>query len=189
MHRFASKIINRSKIMKQILVILFFAMLMFSCTSFEDEAKKQMKETMIELARNSETLKITNIKTKYVCDSLCILHFFGSGQNGLGGWNKSKFEYIYCYLVKDDGNKEYREILFNLDKEKSIFEPIELKFEKFWKSLKNGEEIEPDLIGYGVKAEMDEDFSDDKEEKYKARYIYMSVIFSGIFNGRVIDKE
>lgn len=111
---------------KTILSILLAVMTVafVSCdkaSSFERQAKKQMEETLKELAKNPETFKITDVKTKFNNDSTCVLHVKTKGQNGFGGWSISNFEYIYvksknvqdnCYELyeaitnlEDDGKK------------------------------------------------------------------------------------
>ena len=52
-----------------------------SCNSFEKKAKRQLRDTMEELAKNPETFKITNEKVVFSNDSMCTISFIGRGQN------------------------------------------------------------------------------------------------------------
>lgn len=83
-----------------------------SCEGFESKAKKQLKETMMEMAKNPDTFKIENEEVLYSNDSLCIIHFTGKSQNGFGGWDSTPFEYV---MVR--GKKEIvREMIIDLTK-------------------------------------------------------------------------
>lgn len=60
-----------------------------SCNSMERKAKRQLHETMKELAKNPDTYKISNEKIVFSNDSMCTISFTGRGQNGFGGYNSS----------------------------------------------------------------------------------------------------
>ena len=93
--------------------------------TFEDSVIEQMKMTVKELAKNPESVSFSNIETKFLNDSICVLHFTLRGQNSFGGYNASQREYIYtvnsegvCYErlrnLKEDGSI--------LDRNNNIFE-------------------------------------------------------------------
>lgn len=102
------------------LIILLATVLLFSCSSgIERKAKKHMKETMLELAKNPETFKIDNVKTIINNDSLCVLQFTTRGQNGFGGYSRSSCEYYYVRSKDRDGAIKDYEYVENLDDDKS----------------------------------------------------------------------
>jgi hypothetical protein len=104
--------------MKKIMFMLIVSFVIFvSCkTPIERKAKKQLRETMYSLAKNPDSYKIHDTEIKYHTDSLCIIHCDCSGQNGFGGYNRSKIEYIYLLTE----NCTY-EVVRDLDDNKSIF--------------------------------------------------------------------
>jgi hypothetical protein len=57
---------------------------MASCSSIQNDAEKQLRNTIQELARNPETFKILELETVYKSpsDSLIVMSFTGRGQNG-----------------------------------------------------------------------------------------------------------
>ena len=92
-------------------------LLLAACkTGIERKAEKQLKATLLELAKNPETFDISKVETKYCCDSLCILHCMTKGQNGFGGYSSSYIEYIYLI----DKGKRY-ECVTDLEDESSVF--------------------------------------------------------------------
>ena len=96
---------------------------MFGCTNgLESEAKKQMEETMKELAKDPSSIQISNVETMFSDDSICILHFKFSGKNGFGGVSSDEMEYVY--LTYHDSENEFitKETVFELDKQTSILQ-------------------------------------------------------------------
>ena len=82
--------------MKKILLLLLGSVLLTSCyTEAEGYARKQMKKSIMEIAKNPESISFSDIETVFANDSLCVLHFVLRGQNGFGGYNLTNYEYIY----------------------------------------------------------------------------------------------
>lgn len=109
------------------ILITIFAFTLYSCSNdIEKNAEIQMKKTMEELAKNPESLKISNIEVAYKSDSLCILNFIAKGQNGFGGYSSSHNEYIYM-ITKDGGA---REALYDLDDNKSVIRKAKERYDK-----------------------------------------------------------
>lgn len=95
---------------------LFLSVVLFSCKSgIEKKAEKQLRSTMLELAKNPDTFDITDMETRYCTDSLCIIQCRTKGQNGFGGYSTSIIEYIYLI----DKDKRY-ECVSDLEDENSI---------------------------------------------------------------------
>lgn len=109
----------------EILWVLLAFLSITSCNSVEREARKQMKKSLKELALNPETIKVDEVETKYVSDSVCVLYVRSHGQNALGGWANSKEEYLYCIINdKNDGIVKY-EAFINLEKKPSVLDSAE----------------------------------------------------------------
>lgn len=91
---------------------------------FEDAAKEQMEKTFKEIAKNPDTVELTNIETKYLDDSLCIIHVDFTAENDLGTEITNKTEYIYlrsngkCYEAFHDIDSEEDNVFI----EKEVFE-------------------------------------------------------------------
>ena len=66
----------------------------------------QMEQTMKELAKDPSSVQISDIKTMYANDSICILHFKFSAKNSFGAMRTSMYEYVY--LVKKKNTEEDR---------------------------------------------------------------------------------
>lgn len=127
--------------MKKILLLAVFALALVSCgNGLESKAKKQMKKTMLEMAKNPDALKISDIKTSWIDDSLCILSCKVRGQNPFGGYDMSEYQYYYLKSTIS-GKEKYYENIINIGNEyiNNRFSNIVLSaFEGF-----NGEEIIP----------------------------------------------
>ena len=101
------------------MAIMIAVVSLSSCNSLEKKAKRQLRDTMEELAKNPETFKITNEKVVFSNDSMCTISFIGRGQNGFGGYNSSKMEYTLIKLAKDDkGETTYCEALLDMETKK-----------------------------------------------------------------------
>lgn len=129
--------------MKKIFLLAIFVISFVSCSGgLESKAKKQMKKTMLEMAKNPESVKIDNIKEVISNDSLCVLRYVARGQNTFGGYTRMNCIY---YFLKDEnaGYYEYleydeegeNEILLktvsNLLDSKEYFVPIKDKYDKY----------------------------------------------------------
>lgn len=109
--------------MKKAFVVFIITLFFVSCSKgLENKAVKQMKETLNELAKNPESLKLSKKKTIYNNDSICVLQFIAKGQNGFGGYNSSHYEYILVRIRdgKDPNKITYNECLIDLDENDPI---------------------------------------------------------------------
>ena len=145
---------------------------LYGCSSgLEGEAKKQMEETMKELAKDPSSIQISNVETKFNNDSICILHFKFSGKNGFGGVSSSEIEYIYLTHTRD-GNKTKWEAVRKLDEKKSVLSQAKEDYqEKKWETVRNIR---------------NKNLSDEDK---KAWYIHLVASLDMIFNGREIDSK
>lgn len=130
--------------MKYILLLMAASLAFVSCSGgFESKAKKQMKKTMLEIAKNPESVKIDNIKEVISNDSLVVLRYVARGQNTFGGYTRMNCIYYflkdenagyYEYLEYDEEGEE-DEILLktvsNLLDSKEYFVPIKDKYDKY----------------------------------------------------------
>jgi uncharacterized protein YxeA len=112
--------------MKKILLLIIASLAFVSCSnSLESKARKQMEKTMLEMAKNPESVKIDNVKTIINNDSLCVLSFNARGQNSFGGYDRSNYEYYYV-KSKKNGKERYMEALQEIeDNKKGILESSE----------------------------------------------------------------
>lgn len=81
-----------------LMFLIIFLLGIISCSQeskIEREARKTMKESFMELAKDPSSVKFENIRTSYVNDSLCIIHFDFTAKNGFGNEGKDKMEYIF----------------------------------------------------------------------------------------------
>lgn len=106
--------------MKKILLLMAVALAFVACAdnSLESKARKQMKTTMLEMAKNPESVKIDNVKAVISNDSLCVLQFVTRGQNGFGGYSRSEMEYVFVKSKNKDGMIEYYESFKDLNEKK-----------------------------------------------------------------------
>ncbi len=143
-----------------------------SCTSsIERDAKSQMELTMKELAKDPSSVKISDVKTMFSNDSLCILHFRCSAKNGFGAMRACLYEYVYFIRNQSSNNEKRLESVINLDDkdEKSVLEQAHDNYnEKF---------LESDSI------------SSLKDEDRKAWHIRLASEMHMIFGGRVVGED
>ena len=170
--------------MKNVLIfmaIMIAVVSLSSCNSLEKKAKRQLRDTMEELAKNPETFKITNEKVVFSNDSMCTISFIGRGQNGFGGYNSSKMEYTLIKLAKDDkGETTYCEALLDMetknDRRNSIKEAIN--------------DVDKGFLYGSSKAVYDEFIKKGmSKEDAKANYLYFQAVVNSAINGREIDNN
>ena len=158
--------------MKKNIVLVMMVMALCGCTnSVERDAKKQMEVTMKELAKDPSSVKISDVKTMFSNDSLCILHFKFSAKNGFGAMRTTLYEYVYLVHNRFSDSEKRRESVIDLadKKEKSVLENAHSNYnEKF---------LETDSI------------SSLKDEDRKAWHIYMAANMHMIFGGRTVGKD
>ena len=158
--------------MRKIIVLIFMVMALCACTnSVEGDAKKQMEITMKELAKDPSSVIISDVKTMFSNDSLCILHFKFSAKNGFGAMRTSMYEYVYLVHNRFTDNEKRRESVIDLEdkNEKSVLEKAHSNYnEKF---------LETDSI------------ASLKDKDRKAWHIYMAANMHMIFGGRTVGKD
>lgn len=72
--------------MKKLFLLIIASLALVSCSnSLESKARKQMEKTMLEIAKNPESVKIDNIEVVISNDSLCVLSFVARGKTALAG--------------------------------------------------------------------------------------------------------
>ncbi len=185
------------KIFSFILITITFWMFA-SCNkanSFEREAKEQMNKTMKEFARNPDTFKIAEVETKFSDDSTCVLYFVGKGQNGFGGWDAGRFEYVYVKSKNgDDNTYNTYETIINLDdKEESVYDKAKDMYESLYMRLylkelheadteKTDEETAKQIEGVGW---------ENETKECRAGFIHSASLLTATFRGRKVngDKE
>lgn len=114
---------NVNRVLVYLLIGCGLSIFLFSCSSIEKEAKNQMRKTVLELAKNPDTYKISNVKTIYKSptDSLVVLSFMGKGQNGFGGYSSGFYEYYYHI---DVNGKIYENLVDLEDEEARTFKDL-----------------------------------------------------------------
>lgn len=175
---------DKRKVMKKILAymaIIIAVISLSSCNSLEKKAKRQLRDTMEELAKNPETFKITNEKVVFSNDSMCTISFIGRGQNGFGGYNSSKMEYTFIKLAKDDeGKTTYCEALLDMENQKDRRNSIKEAINDVDKGFLYGSSkaVYDDFIKKGM-----------SKEDAKANYLYFQAMVNTAINGREIDNN
>jgi hypothetical protein len=104
--------------------IVLFVLALCSCSQkskLESMAKDQMGKTFKEIAKDPESVKLSNLETVYSDDSLCIIHVDFTAKNGLGSEIKDRCEYIF---ISSNGKnyESYQEIA---NEEDGIFVSVE----------------------------------------------------------------
>lgn len=158
--------------MKRIVLFTLLAALITSCSkSVESDAKQQMEKTMKELAKDPSSVQISDVKTMFADDSLCILHYRFSAKNGFGAMRTSHYEYIYLVHNRYSDKETRKETVINLeDKDnKSVLDNARENYdEKF---------LETDSI------------SSLTEKDRKAWHLHLAANMRMIFGGRTIGKD
>ena len=97
---------NNDKKMKKssfIIILLTVVTLLVSCTStnqtLEKKAEKEMMRKMSTITQKPQLLKINNVETVYLEDSICILNYDISTNNS----DYKKWEFVY--KIQSDGNE------------------------------------------------------------------------------------
>lgn len=147
----------------------------------ESKTKKQLRNTMEELAKNPETLKISNEKVIFSNDSMCTISFIGRGQNGFGGFNSSRLEYTLVKVTNKETNKtQYNESIINMDDHKDRKSSIKETMEK----------VDGGYLYGSSKGAYDEIAKECKtKEEAKANYLYFQAMCNTITNGRIVDSN
>lgn len=108
-------ILNKYHIMRNLNAFgafVLFVLALCSCSQkskLESMAKDQLGKTFKEMAKDPESVKLSNFETVYLDDSLCIIHVDFSAKNGFGNEITNRCEYIY--ISSNDKNYEsYQDI-------------------------------------------------------------------------------
>lgn len=91
--------------MKKLSFILLLACIVAACNTtpkIEKAAQEQCTKLFTELAKDPASVKLTDFRTVYRTDSICILHLVFTAKNGLGMETSDDMEYIY--FIGDDNN-------------------------------------------------------------------------------------
>ena len=159
-------------LMKKLTLFLICSILLTACSNgVEKDAKQQMEQTMKELAKDPSSVQISDTKTMFSNDSLCILHFKFSAKNGFGAMRTSLYEYVYLVHDRFSNKETRRESVIDLEDKgsMSILDNARKNYnEKF---------LETDSI------------SSLKDEDRKAWHIYMAANMHMIFGGRTVGKD
>lgn len=143
---------------------------LYGCSSgLEGEAKKQMEETMKELAKDPSSIQITNVETVFSNDSICILHFKFSGKNGFGGVSSDDMEYIYITFHDNNNEQKTKETVFKLEETESILKKARDSYRKKTWDNPNNKKL--------------------SEEDRKAWYIHFEANLYMILGGREVGKS
>ncbi|MBR2153965.1 MAG: hypothetical protein IJ901_05060 [Bacteroidaceae bacterium] len=156
---------------KLFLFVLAFVLITSCSNGVEKDAKQQMEKTMKELAKDPSSAKISDVKTMFANDSLCILHFRFSAKNGFGAMRTSLCEYIYLVHDRHSGNEKRRESVIDLD-DKDSRSVLDIARDHYDEKF-----LETDSI------------SSLKNEDRKAWHIYMAANMHMIFGGRTVGKD
>jgi len=98
--------------MKKLFLLTIASLALVSCgKSLESKARKQMEKTMLEMARNPDALKISDIETSELNDTLCILSCKVRGENMFGGYDVSEYQYYYLKDSVYDDEVYYENII------------------------------------------------------------------------------
>ena len=169
--------------MKKVLlaaVVVLSSVMLVSCNSMERKAKRQLHETMEELAKNPETFKISKEKIVFSNDSMCTISFIGRGQNGFGGFSSSRMEYTLIKLNREDG-AHYNESILVMDEDDQRKKSIKEAMENVDGCYLSGTEKK-------IYDECLRNFNGDKE-KARADYLYSTALVNTISNGRIVDSD
>ena len=85
------------KILNVLGALALSVLVLCSCSQkskLESMAKDQMEKTFKEIAKDPESVKLTNSEIVYSDDSLCIIHVDFSAKNGLGNEVKNRCFYF-----------------------------------------------------------------------------------------------
>lgn len=119
--------------------ILLCVLALCSCSQkskLESMAKDQMEKTFKEMAKDPESVKLSNLETVYSDDSLCIIHVDFAAKNGLGYEIKNRCEYIfissngknyesYQEIAKEEDGVFVSQDKYNKEKKGTIYETLD----------------------------------------------------------------
>lgn len=86
-------------------------------SKFENTAKTQLESTIKEIAKDPSSVKLSDVETVYIDDSLCIIHANIIGKNAFGADISNQYEYI---LISSNGNN-YESINLLGNNNESVF--------------------------------------------------------------------
>ena len=165
--------------MKKILFSLLLAVIAMgvtSCNSIESRARKQLKETIVEVMKNPDTFKMKNEKVLISDDSLFVMTFNGIGENSYGGHTNQKYEYIYLKNETKDEGIEYMEYIGDADDKTSV----SAMYRKYMKH--EADKSDTHLIEVLMK-------EGKTEEEAIIMQAYMTALIKCIISGRKIEED
>ena len=80
------------------IVLLTIGVLFSSCYSFERNAHHALRDEIKATVKNPDSFKISDEETVFSDDSIVVISFTGTGENGLGGLRSNQYEYFYGYV-------------------------------------------------------------------------------------------
>ena len=122
---------------------------------------------MTEIAKIPKSVKISNVKTVFVEDSLCILHYDFEGKNSYGVPVKNKEEFVY--LIGEDGTLAY---YHDIDENESVLESAKESYQEDVPRIK--EEILND---------------EKKREEHKRLYVRIEAQIKCLLYGYKVGKK
>jgi hypothetical protein len=162
-----------------VLAIMLAVVALSSCNPMERKAKRQLHDTMKELAKNPETFKISNAKIVFSNDSMCTISFIGIGQNAFGGYSSSKMEYT---LVKEEyeGKTNYTETILDMEDSKEKMRSIKEAIEDIDGGYLYGSTKE--IYNHSIK-------TGKTKEEAKADCLYYQAILNNLAYGRKVESD
>lgn len=164
----------------RVLAVMQVVVMLLSCNGMEHKAKKLLRDTMEELAKNPDTYKISYEKIVFSNDSMCVISFIGRGENGFGGVASSKYEYSLIKLADKD-KTDYIEVLLDMDEDNERNKSIKRLIKKIDSGNLYGSDLE--IWNLAIKEEK------MTKEQAKAHLLYLNVLFNSISHGRKIESN
>jgi hypothetical protein len=96
--------------MKKSILFLFSLMFLVSCgPNVKEEALKNLDNSAKSMLKNPQSLQATEKEVVYLDDSLCVINYKMSAQNGFGGYSSNKATYVFWKMSSDARAKEKTE--------------------------------------------------------------------------------
>lgn len=110
--------------MKKFFVIAILSVVLCGCSNKTDEyerlAKEQLEKVIKRVAKNPDTYKISEVKTAYKQDSICVIRFIGHGENSFGGSSASRYEFVMVSTQQNTEDQITMCMLTDLDEGESV---------------------------------------------------------------------
>ena len=82
--------------MKFLYSIVLFSIMTIICScssSLEDRTKDEALPFMKKIAKDPESVQLSEMEVIYSCDTLCVVEFVMKAKNGFGGYTSSRMQY------------------------------------------------------------------------------------------------